>query len=238
MAGIKIAIVNASTVLKDKEVETAVPALQKQVSGDFTPHWGIDAELLFVPKGHKAPVDFWQLTVLDNSEHAGVLGYHDMTKAGQPLGKIFAGSVLHYGKAWTITASHELLEMLGDPNINLVAFSEGESLLYAYEVCDACESDQYAYKIDGILVSDFVYPGWFEPLHVARKEKFDFMGKISRPFGLLPGGFIGVYNIGSGGGWTQLTAPKSKLVYSDRAPVGSRRERRRTPKRQWLRSKI
>ena len=34
--------------------------------------------------------------------------------------------------------------------------------LYAYEVCDACEADQFGYDIDGVLVSDFVFPSWFE----------------------------------------------------------------------------
>jgi len=44
MANIRIAVINASTVLTDDEVQAAVPALQTQVHRDFAPIWGIDAE--------------------------------------------------------------------------------------------------------------------------------------------------------------------------------------------------
>jgi len=39
MADIKIAIINASTVLTDAQVSAAVPALQTQVSRDFAAAW-------------------------------------------------------------------------------------------------------------------------------------------------------------------------------------------------------
>ena len=51
MANVQIAVINASTVLNDAEVQAAVPALQTQVHRDFAPPWGIDADLMFVPKG-------------------------------------------------------------------------------------------------------------------------------------------------------------------------------------------
>jgi hypothetical protein len=42
------------------------------------------------------------------------VGYHDLTNEGLPLGKVFAGSDMVNGYNWTVTASHELLEMLID----------------------------------------------------------------------------------------------------------------------------
>ncbi|MGO9606951.1 MAG: hypothetical protein ACLQAT_26765 [Candidatus Binataceae bacterium] len=41
MAQIKIAVINESTVLTNALIETAVPALQKQVRLDFAPVWGL-----------------------------------------------------------------------------------------------------------------------------------------------------------------------------------------------------
>jgi len=35
--------------------------------------------------------------------------------------------------------------------------------IYALEVCDAVESDKLGYEIDGVMVSDFITPAWFEP---------------------------------------------------------------------------
>jgi hypothetical protein len=46
--------------------------------------------------------------------------------------------------------------MLGDPNINLTVFVQNSNtagILYAYEVCDACEDDSLGYQIDNILLS-------------------------------------------------------------------------------------
>ena len=239
MANIKIAVINTSKSLKDAQVQSALPSLQTQVSRDFAPAWGTDADLAFVPKGGKPKPGSWWLTILDDSDQAGALGYHDVTNDGLPLGKVFAGSDLKFGCQWTVTASHELLEMLGDPEINLVVFVQpnaGTGRLYAYEACDACEADRFGYKIGGILVSDFVYPAWFESFRKSGSQ-FDFGGHIKKPFQLLKGGYIGVYDVKSGSGWTQITA-EGKPVYSARPRVGSRRERRRTPRSQWLRSRV
>ncbi|MBI3447427.1 MAG: hypothetical protein HY049_00700 [Acidobacteria bacterium] len=236
MANIKIAVVNASTVVTDaKLVQKVVAALQTQVTRDFAPAWGIDADLRYVPKGSKPAAGEWWLVILDNSDQAGALGYHDVTKAGLPLGKVFARTDLDYGEQWSCTASHELLEMLADPSINLTVFDETTAggRLYAYEVCDACEAEPFGYKINGVLVSDFVYPAWFESFRKTGTQ-FDHTKKISKPFKLVKGGYIGVYDVRSGSGWTQVTA--EKINYRSRPPVGSRRERRNVPMAQRIAS--
>ena len=229
MASIKIAVINASTAVTDsKEVKKVVAALQKQVSRDFAPAWGIDAELRLVAKGSKPAAGEWWLAILDDADQAGALGYHDLTSKGLPLGKVFAKTDKNYGEQWSVTASHELLEMLADPNINLTVFDEAANggRLYAYEVCDACEADKFGYTIDGVRVSDFVFPSWFESFR-KKGAQFDQMKKIAKPFQLLAGGYIGIYDVRSGGGWTQLTAEKTN--FRSRPPVGSRRERRTIP---------
>jgi hypothetical protein len=156
-----------------------------------------------------------------------------------PMGKIFAASDLKYGTSWTVTASHELLEMLADPNINLTVFVQNANTtgtLYAYEVCDACEDDSLAYQIDAVAVSDFVYPAWFESFHAEGSAQFDRMNKIQNPLQLLPGGYIGVFDVTAGSGWRQQTAEKRPTSMKYRGDVGSRRERRNIPREQWLAS--
>jgi hypothetical protein len=246
MADIKISFFNSSTVLSDDQVRAIMPALQTQVTRDFAPVWGVPADLEFVPAGQRPPARHWWLGVFDDSDQAGALGYHDVTTEGLPFGKIFAGSDIDAKASWSVTASHELLEMLGDPATNLTAITQTQFVvtenvvgrLYAYEVCDACEADQYGYKIDDVLVSDFVYPSWFEPFR-SPSAQFDQQGYVRAPFQLLPGGYISVYDMTSGMGWQQisLALTESEGNRAGRAPVGSRRERRRTPRNQWVPSR-
>jgi len=239
LSTIKISIINASTVLSDNEIQPVVDALQQQVTNDFRPAWGIDAELTFVPTGTTPATGTWWLTILDDSDQAGALGYHDLTPDGLPLGKVFAATDLKYGTNWSVTTSHELLEMLADPNINLTVFVQNDNTsgtLYAYEVCDACETDNFGYKIGNVLVSDFVYPAWFESFRKQGSTQFDQTNSIQSPFQLLSGGYIGVYNVTDGNGWTQLTAEKKPAETLHRGNVGSRRERRRTTRNLWVNS--
>ncbi len=236
LAPIQISVINASTVLTDNEINPVVATLQKQVTNDFRPAWGVDAELTFIPTGTTPPTGTWWLTILDDSDQAGALGYHDLTPDGLPVGKVFAGTDLKYGTQWTVTASHELLEMLADPNINLTVFVQNDQstgILYAYEVCDACETDNLGYQIDNIQLSDFVFPSWFENFRTPGSTQFDQTKQIQGPLQLLPGGYIGVFDVNSGSGWQQQTAQKQPNMMS-RGNVGSRRERRRTPRQEWM----
>jgi hypothetical protein len=245
LAKIKISLINSSTIVSNAEIQAALPALQTQISRDFMPVWGVDADLDFVPHRKNPAKGHWGLLVLDDSDRAGDVGYHDLTKEGLPQGKVFARTLQHFKAPWTIMASHELLEMLVDPDIDITVMTMTDIVLeknvvgrlFAYEVCDACERDSY--EIDSVVVSDFVYPAWFESFHKKGSTQFDHEKKIRRPFEIRPGGYIGIYDLTAGTGWQQISKPfkAAKLfMLGERAAVGSRRERRRTPRNRWLRS--
>lgn len=242
MPTISVSIINASTVLTDDQLAPVVAALQVQLHRDFAPAWGLDASLTFVPHGAAPDPAAWWLTVLDNSDHAGALGYHDRTSAGLPQGKVFAGTDLLRGYSWTVTASHELLEMVADPDVTLTTFIQSDphtSRLYAYEVADPCEADKYGYDIDGTTVSDFVFPAWFESFWAPGATQFDQQGLINTPLTVLAGGYASVFDLSTGSGWSQVfgqraDSTEAEYTYSMRAHLGSRRERRRTPRNQWL----
>lgn len=242
MPNIQVCIINASTVVQDKEVAAAAPDLQTQLSRDFAPVWGIDAKLTFVPAGQTPAPGSWWLVIMDNSDVAGALGYHDVTDQGLPLGKVFAGTDKLNNLSWTVTASHELLEMLADPEINLTVFDQPDArtgTLYAYEVCDPCEDDAIAYKIGATLVSDFVYPAYFETSRPPGSTQFDRQQKLSAPVpAILAGGYLSSYRVNSGNGWRQINAARGHAPSgrANIAQVGSRRERRSRPRDQWVRS--
>jgi hypothetical protein len=191
------------------------------------------------------------MSVLDNSDQAGALGYHDVTNEGLPLGKVFAGSDLASGYKVSVTFSHELLEILVDPEINRCVFllrSDGSGLIVAYESCDAVEADKLGYEIDGVTVSDFVTPRWFMP---GFPGPYDFLEHCTKPLQLLTGGYISVFDVTKGAGWQQVTADQAVDLLEEPAAItrsaaraasrphpGSRRERRRTPRGHWQRSEV
>jgi hypothetical protein len=222
-----IAITNASTCLTDTQVEAVLPALQRQVSIDFRAYWDLDCALYLLARNQPLTRGWWQIVITDDPDQAGTLGYHEMTSQGTPLGKVFARLDLESVSSWTVTLSHELLEMLADPWINWCAVGS-DSKVYALEVCDAVEADDLGYEIDGVLLSDFVTPAWFEPISA---DRFDFKQRVSKELQLARGGYISVLNPNSG--WTQVTA-----TGEGDPPIsnGSRRARRGLEKSLWRRS--
>ncbi len=223
-----IAITNASTCLTDAAVSAVIPALQRQVTLDFRAYWDLDCQLRFLQKDEPLPDGWWQISVTDDPDQAGALGYHELTSRGTPLGKVFAGLDLQSGASWTVTLSHELLEMLADPWINWCAQGE-DGKIYALEVCDAVEADRMGYEILGVLVSDFITPSWFEP---TRADRVDFKGRIVKPLEVASGGYMSVLD--GSGGWTQIAA---RGQASPPIPWGSRRQRRNLIKAEWRKSR-
>src|SRR5207245_11068819 len=124
MANIKIQIVNESTVLSDAQVRAAVPAFQTQVRRDFAAAFGIDADLSFVPQGTNPDPSSWMLVILDNSDQANALGYHDLSPSGMRLPRASAGEEIRNGLQWPVTVTHEMLEMLAAPAVNLTEFMQ------------------------------------------------------------------------------------------------------------------
>jgi len=206
-----IAVVNKSTVLNDDEIKLAVAAIQIQVDRDFEPVWNLGANLIFVSIDQIIPEGAWVVYLLDHSDQAGALGYHEITNNGLPVAKIFAADDQKYGLSWTVTLSHEILESLADPWINFTVFvqqSNTTGVLFPIEVADAVEDDSFGYKINDILVSDFVYPSWFESWRTKGSTQFSYMKSVTAPFEIAEGGYIGFFDVSSStSGWQQATGP-------------------------------
>jgi hypothetical protein len=243
MPDIKICVINDSNnVVTDEECRALVAALQTQVSRDFAPVWGVDAELEFVPAGGTPRAGSWWLSILDSTDRLGVLGHHDLTPDGLPVGKSFAGTDQEFGHCWTVTASHELLEMLADPDINLTVLvhpTPSDNKLYTYEVCDPCQDDQFAYDIDGVKVCNFVYPAYFQSFRLPGSTRFDHQNKLDKPVpAVLDGGYISAFDLlSNAAGWHPVTAATAELTADARPVRGrspSRRERRQLPRSQWV----
>jgi hypothetical protein len=201
----RINLQNYSTVLTDGALEPISAAIQRQAREHFAPAYGTDSQCAVVvgTAGVKSPGD-WPVYIYDDSDQAGALGYHQDIK-GVPTGKVFAKTDLHYGLSVSVTLSHEILEMLGDP-FAATAVQFSTSTWAAFEVCDAVEADVLGYTIDGVLVSDFVLPAWF----VGGAGPYSFKRHVTRPRTLAKGGYIGLWSQSTG--WTQQVAKRDGVT--------------------------
>lgn len=228
---VNVAIVNSSTVLTDAQVQAIVPALQQQVTRDFAPFWHRDAKLTFYSNTNvgNIPASFWWIVVLDTSDVAQALGYHTLTSAGLPMGKVFAKTAMDNNLSWTVTASHELLEVLANPNVDLYTFvqsSDMAGVLYPLETGDPVEADAIGYTINGFLLSNFVTPAWFQGWRSAGSARFDFGNKLTQPLQLASGGYVQTY-AATGTGFTQTV--QQHEISAPQVTTGSRPELRVLP---------
>ena len=205
---IVIAIKNMSTVVSDAQLTPVVAALQIQLNRDFFPIWRTTATLVQLTSSQSLPSGAWPIYILDNSNVAGALGYHDET-LGVPYGRIFVKTCQQYGLSWTVTLSHELLEMVVNPNINLTVFRQTTNTagsIYFCEVGDPCQNDAMGYMINNVKVSDFATPAFFDDSQKSvAGVKFDYCGYLTGPFVIGTGGYLSVFNVSKGSGWVTLT---------------------------------
>src|ERR1700752_797529 len=116
-----IQVKNISTVLDDQMVQTILDAVYHQVAEDVAPFWGNQrAEFQMVPKAQKMDPKMFQFLVADTSTQPGDAGYHATHKAGEAIGFAFAKTTLDAGMRPSVTISHEIIEIIGDPLIDQV----------------------------------------------------------------------------------------------------------------------
>lgn len=200
---IVVRLVNRSQHVSDAQVAAAAIDLQTQVSHDFAPTWFIDAA---IAAGGEAQPGEWPLFVEDDSTVTGALGYHEEV-AGTPTGHVFAKTSADHGVEWAGVASHELLEMLGDPRTVLGAIVDpvGDGKAGRFVMAEACDAvEQSTYTVGRTKVSNFVLPSWWD---LAASGPYDHLGLLKAPLELLPGGsYIGEIVFSSTNGWETPTA--------------------------------
>ena len=204
-----VAIVSIAREVPTRDLLQVAAAVQKQVTRDFTPLWAIAAtvdafeDLASVPSDYRPVVLFGDLAELSGQLEArigerqaeavvGVLesddiaGIHLAASTRQPF------ALASVSGAWTVTVSHETLEMLADPYGNrLVAavhpLNRAKRVNYLLEVCDPCLATYYT--VNGLPVSDFYTPRYFDPVRI-ESVRYSFTGAIEEPLEILPGGYL------------------------------------------------
>jgi hypothetical protein len=206
-----ISVINHSNgKVSDKQAQTVIRAINRQIREDFEPYWSLGATLRLegtrsADPDPQSPADMRGDAVIylyDKADVPGALGYHALNNPGIPFGFIFLDITEELGEEWSVTLSHEALELIGDPEVNLLVVgphpdpNQDRDVFFWYEMCDAVQDETY--EIDGIEVSNFVLP-----LYFTGGDEFtgrnDFLGTPNNgspliSFGVNPGGYVGFYD--------------------------------------------
>lgn len=197
----RITIANISTQIGDAELQKVLGAIAIQISQHFAPEWK-HAAILVAARPNlddgKASVDGATEAMIylgDRSSDpktgaAAAKGYHDRNIAGDAYGFVYLDICKLYGEPWSVTLSHEVLELLADPTAVMTVEDAGASgragAHYALEVCDPTQGDHY--PIGDVLVCNFVTRAFFAvPGPSARLNQ---MGLPQTPFTPRPNGYI------------------------------------------------
>ena len=206
----QISVINhTSGKLSDEEVLTVIRAINRQIAEDYEPYWGMGAELRL--DGHtgrqpdaQRPVDMRGDAVLylwDEEDIDNALGYHDQNHQGIPYGFVFTELSRELDEEWSVTLSHEALELIGDPQANLLVVGphpveRNRAVFHWHEMSDAVQAETYT--IDEVTVSNFVLPLYFTPSEEegARNEFLGTQhdGESLASFGVNPGGYVGFFD--------------------------------------------
>jgi hypothetical protein len=200
MSVIQVGLVDTTGQLDTKLMQATAAALNVQVIRDLAQFWQVTATVAYLPDPKQIPVGFWPVFLVADLP-PGEGGVH-LDKKNQPYA---LGIGTPTSADWTIDASHETLEMLVDPAGNRLQVSKAIEIVgndvqdangqfeYLVEACDPCEGNQYAYTIQGVAVSDFITPRFYDPV-ATPSARYSYAGHILRPRQILPGGYISFTN--------------------------------------------
>jgi hypothetical protein len=205
-----ISIVNLTMgKLQDEELQEALRAINRQIGEDFEPYWSFGARLRLEGVIGSAPRKQTLsemrgdalIYVWDRTDDEEAMGYHDRNNAGIPFGIVSLEESEKAGEAWTVTLSHEALELLGDPQANLLVRGPHPGdrrrlVFHWFEMCDAVQAEHYV--IDGVKVANFVLPSYFTRSNEPGSRN-DFLGRLGDggvlpSFGISPGGYVGFFD--------------------------------------------
>ena len=204
-----VALVSLTRDIPTRLVLQAAAAMQKQITRDFTPYWGLRVTVDAFEDLESVPTDYHPIVIfgasdelvskleyavgeertaeiVDDFERGRLTGLHMNSFTRQPFALVAANDT------WSVTLSHEALEMITDPFGNrLVAaahpFDPRRRVRYLLEVCDPCQAVWY--PVNGVPVSDFYCPRYFDPV-LPDRDRYSFTGAIERPLQILEGGYL------------------------------------------------
>jgi hypothetical protein len=182
-----IALVSITKEVTLANLALVSAAIQKQISRDFGPMWNVEATVDAFDKLEDVPIGYWHVLLQDELP-SGAAGLHKRDDNKQPF------ALVALTTNWPVFMSHEVLEMLVDPQGTLTRAGDSPKpgqgrVEYLIEVCDPCQDSRFAYSVNSVMVSDFYTPHYFDPVK-SSAVRYSFSGQVHGPREVLDGGYL------------------------------------------------
>jgi hypothetical protein len=192
-----IALVPEAAGIDSSELARVSAALQKQVTRDLSPAWGVHATVDAFPRLEDVPAGYWPILITgDLGSDSGVR----LDRDGTPYAQV------EHSPDWSIDASRACLEMLVNPFGKRTVSapsprSDQGRVEVVLEICAPCADVLCAYAINDVVVSDFCLPAFYEDGPIAAGKRLSLNGSIGAPFRVLPGGHLTWFDVVSESYW-------------------------------------
>ncbi|MBV8868866.1 MAG: hypothetical protein JOY65_05540 [Acetobacteraceae bacterium] len=200
----QVALVSESERVTPSDLSRVSAALQKQATRDLVQFWDVKGTVDAFPRLEDVPIGYWPIIIMDDIQEPGAAGIHKDDSSGQPFALVTASDRLD---VWSLTTSHEMIEMLVDPSGDRLVTGDSPKddqgrVQFLVEACDPSEDAQFAYTVNGILISDFYSVRFFDPV-AAPGVRYSFTGAIQQPRQVLSGGYLSWVDPASNNWWQE-----------------------------------
>lgn len=225
----KVKIVNRSKSVDRARLKVVVKAIDKQLRKHFFEAWKISSCCFL--EGSWFQKTFDAVIYLDDSPSIdGAGGYHDYDGKGIPKGYVFLQVSKELGEPYSVTLSHEVLELVLNQHCNYYAIGKNpddrrQKAAIWLEACDPVQ-DQ-CYQIDTVMVSDFVFPFYFTPDQEKSGRNNWCSGYPVESFGVTAGGYIGFYDFERKGEFTFFADSRARKRHGIKQQLGRLRRKTR-----------
>lgn len=214
---VHVALVDISGTIEPADLAEVAGALNEQVQSDIAPAWQVAATVGTYPE---APQGTWRIELREKIDAKNAGGFHS-DKFGQPFAQVLLGA-----GSWTVTASHELVEMLVDPfgsrlhgAAALSGWAGGSARVrYLMEPADPCERVEY--EVGGVPMSDFVLPSFYRSSPRGSLAAYSHTGAITEPLQILDGGYISFVDPATEAVWQRFVEDGKVVDKELRIPEG------------------
>jgi len=211
---LSIALIDPARLVSADDATAVAAVVTKQLQNHLAPAWNVTGSVHYFSDPHSVPNGYALLQLVESAGDDSDYGFHTLA-GNRPVAYV---QVEEGSNLWSLTVSHEALEMTVDPTgSTLIAGSSPDGqrhVQYLAEICDPCQSPDVGYSIDGYLVSEFVLKNYYGP--ASTPGPYSVNGRITAPRSLLPDGYLSWMDPTQANQWFK------KAMDSDGVPSTSR----------------